>query len=78
MPSLRGSSDDPRYNKEGYYDPTAYIAMKNIEAAERAEKYEEDRFKKLLWVIKDICKLAGFEIEGRIALKDLSTGKVWR
>ena len=37
-----------------------------------------DRFRKLLALIFKMCDLAGFEIEGRIAIKDKSTGKVWR
>ena len=47
-----------RKNAEGYSDPTAYQALKNIEA-------EEERFHKLLYAIFDICELANFEIEGR-------------
>lgn len=58
-------------NSEGYSDPTAYQAMKNIEA-------EEERFHKLLYAIFDICELANFEIEGRIVLVDKRTGRVWR
>lgn len=37
-----------------------------------------DRFRKLLALIFKMCDLAGFEIEGRIAIKDKTTGKVWR
>lgn len=55
----------------GYSDPTAYQALKNIEL-------EEERFRKLLYAIFDICELAGFEIEGRIVLVDKRSGKVWR
>lgn len=51
--------------------PTAYQALKNIEA-------EEERFHKLLYAIFDICELADFEIEGRIVLVDKRSGKVWR
>lgn len=58
-------------NSEGYSDPTAYQAMKNIEA-------EEERFHKLLYAIFDICELANFEIEGRIVLVDKQTGRIWR
>ena len=50
-----------RKNAEGYSDPTAYQALKNIEA-------EEERFRKLLYAIFDICELADFAIEGRIVL----------
>ena len=40
--------------------------------------YEYDRFRKLLALIFKMCDLAGFEIEGRIVVKDKVTGKVWR
>lgn len=60
-----------RKNAEGYSDPTAYQALKNIEA-------EEERFRKLLYAIFDICELADFAIEGRIVLIDKRSGKVWR
>lgn len=64
-------SRNERKNLEGYSDPTAYQALKNIEL-------EEERFRKLLYAIFDICELAGFEIEGRIVLVDKRSGKVWR
>ena len=64
-------SRNERKNSEGYSDPTAYQALKNIEL-------EEERFRKLLYAIFDICELAGFEIEGRIVLVDKRSGKVWR
>lgn len=64
-------SRNERKNSEGYSDPTAYQALKNIEV-------EEERFHKLLYAIFDICELAGFEIEGRIVLVDKRSGKVWR
>lgn len=63
-------SVNPR-NAEGYADPTAYQAMKNIDQ-------EEERFHKLLYAIFDICSLADFEIEGRIILVDKKSGRVWR
>ena len=62
--------DDLKRNASGYYDPTAYEAIKKVE--------EDERFHKLLHTIFYICKLAGFEIDGRIVLKDLETGKTWR
>lgn len=64
------SSNDKK-NSEGYSDPTAYQALKNIEN-------EEARFHKLLYTIFDICELANFEIEGRIVLVDKRSGKIWR
>lgn len=58
-------------NGSGYYDPTAYHAMKNVNR-------ERERFERLLHTIFYICELAGFEIDGRVVLIDKKTGKVWR
>lgn len=62
---------DLRKNLEGYPDPTAYEAIKNLDK-------DNERFHKLLHTIFDICELAGFHLEGRIVLRDEQTGKVWR
>lgn len=67
----RAGIDVRKQNSEGYSDPTAYQALKNIEQ-------EDERFHKLLHAIFDVCELANFEIEGRIVLVDKKTGKVWR
>lgn len=61
---------DPRRNESGYIDPTAYEAIRNVEAAER--------FHKLMGCILRVCELAGFSVEERIVLKDKSTGRIWR
>lgn len=62
---------NPRKNAEGYSDPTAYEAMKNIDK-------EDERFHKLLFTIFNICELSGFQVEGRIVLVDKENGRVWR
>lgn len=66
---------DIRKNGSGYSDPTAYEAIKKVS---RQELEESDRFHDLLDTLFYITELAGFEIEGRIVLKDTKTGKVWR
>ena len=63
--------NDLKRNASGYIDPTAYEAISNIES-------ENERFKKLLNSIFNICDLADFEIMGRIVLVDKRSGKVWR
>ena len=65
------SDKDLRKNSEGYPDPTAYEAIKRLEA-------EEQKVNHLLKIIFSVCKLAGFRVEGRIVLEDLETGKIWR
>ena len=56
------AKDDLRRNAEGYLDPTAYEAMRNIER-------DEDRFHKLLDTIFTLCELSDFHIEERIVIK---------
>lgn len=63
--------DELKRNGSGYYDPTAYKAIIQVEK-------ESERFHKLLSTIFYICDLAGFHVEGRIVLKDKKTGKIWR
>ena len=63
-----------KLNASGCKDLTAYQALKNIEAEEKAEA----RCKKLLATIFSICELSGFHLEDRIVLKDKKTGKIWR
>jgi len=58
-------------NASGYFDPTAYEAIKNVES-------ENERLQKLLTVIFSACDLAGFHVEERIVLKDRRTGKIYR
>lgn len=58
-------------NGSGYYDPTAYKALKRISK-------EEIRVSKVVRTLQEIAHLAGYEIEGRIVLKDKESGRVWR
>lgn len=63
--------NNPRKNSEGYSDPTAFEALRNIDK-------EDERFHRLLRTLFYICELADFEIEGRIVLIDKQTGRIWR
>lgn len=63
--------DNLRKNASGYSDPTAYQAIMNVDA-------DAARCNKLIHMIKDMCDLAGFKVDGRITLVDQETGKVWR
>lgn len=65
-------ADNPRKNSEGYSDPTAYQAIKNM------EQPDDEKFHKVLHTIFNVCELGGFAIEGRIVLVDKTNGKVWR
>lgn len=63
--------NNPRCNAEGYSDPTAFGALRNLER-------EDERFHRLLYTLFYLCELADFEIEGRIVLIDKKTGRIWR
>lgn len=71
----QASYEDPKRNHEGYMDPTAYEALRNID---RPSDAEDERFHKLLYTLRNVCDLAGFKIEGRIVLVDKANGRVWR
>ncbi|MBM6667524.1 hypothetical protein H6A64_06680 [Lacrimispora saccharolytica] len=66
--------NDPRRNASGYVDNTAYQAIRSADREAEAE----ERFKKLLTMIFNLCDLAGFHIENRLEIRDKKTGKVWR
>lgn len=58
-------------NGEGYPDPTAYEAIKRVDPTAR-KRY------RLIGAILRICELAGYEVVGRIELRDVETGKVYK
>ena len=66
-----GHCKNPRNNCEGYNDPTTYEAIRRVDK-------DHDKFVKVLDSIQYECQRAGFEIQGRIILKDKNSGKVWR
>ncbi len=63
---------NPKSNSEGYSDPTVFCAM-------ISNDHEKDieRAAKVLKTIVYICDLAGFRIQGKIALRNKNTGKVF-
>ena len=71
MDGIIGNPRDPQRNSEGYSDPTTYKAFCNMDQ-------EEKRFQELLRTLFYMCKLADFEIKGRIVLVDKKNGRVWR
>lgn len=65
------NKNDISVNKSGCSDPTACQAIKNVDK-------EIQRVHRLVEALRAVCAVAGFEIEGRIALRDKRTDKVWR
>jgi len=66
-------------NQEGYPDPTAGAAYSAIRQEER--KREADclaAISALIPIMKGAAELAGFEVVGRITLKDKTTGKEYK
>ena len=64
----------PWENAEGYHDPTAYHGTKII----RDEDEQQKRVNTLIFVLKYITRLAGFELLNRIEIKDRKTGREYR
>lgn len=64
-------------NIEGYRDPTAGDAFKNIAQKNR----DEERLEKISIVVsimRKVAELAGFEVVGRITLLDKKTGRKYK
>jgi hypothetical protein len=62
-------------NKEGYSDPTAHAAMRNIL---QEESDQLRRVSDLVGVLKYIIDKAGFDLIARIEIRDRRTGKEYR
>ena len=66
-------------NSEGYSDPTPGTSWSNMRKAERQQEAERMAvISNLIPVMKQTAELAGFEVVGRITLKDKATGKEYR
>lgn len=67
-------------NSEGYPDPTAGAAWSNI-CKEQRQQQEAERLaliSRLIPIMKQMAELAGFEVVGRITLRDKKTGKEYK
>lgn len=67
--------NNPKYNSEGYADPTAYYRTKEII---REESETEKRAYDLIKVLKFIIRSCGFELIERVKIKDTKTGRGFR
>lgn len=63
--------EELRMNGEGYKDPTADKAVRHLDRT-------PEPVMKVVRMLRDIAGLAGFEIVGRICLKDKASGREWR
>nr|DAO87969.1 MAG TPA: hypothetical protein [Caudoviricetes sp.] len=67
--------NNPKYNSEGYADPTAYYGTKEII---REESETEKRAYDLIKVLKFIIRSCGFELIERVKIKDTKTGREFK
>lgn len=66
-------------NAEGYLDPTAGEAYANIEREQRRQEAKRlIAAGRLITLLKQMTELAGFEVVGRITLRDKETGREYR
>ena len=64
-------------NKEGYADPTAGAAIHDAEPKAKKKEYNPE-VTNLVSVLKQMIDIAGYEMVGRIVLRDKDTGKEYR
>lgn len=62
-------------NKEGYADPTAHAAIRNII---HEENDQQRRVSELVGVLKYIIDKAGYDLLARIEIRNRKTGKEYR
>ena len=72
---MQGNPKNPRNNSEGYPNPTAYEAMRNVMAEENPL---DKKVSFLIKMIKFIVRESGFELLNRIELKDTKTGRIFK
>ena len=63
--------NDYRYNGSGYYDPTPHKAIKHMTERERLSG-------KVVKSMQELAHLSGFEVVGRIQLRDKENGDVYK
>lgn len=69
-------ANKPWENAEGYYDPTAYSAIKKVTSDEHEAL--DAKVNMLIKVLKFIISESGFELGARIELRDKKTGRWFR
>lgn len=63
--------EHPYYNQSGCADPTAYHALKNLSDEEKKVNF-------LIKVLKFIIRESGFELIGRIEIRNTDTGHIFK
>lgn len=70
-----GGKRDLKYNQSGCVDPTAYEAISQVI---KEETELNKKVRNLIRVLKFIIDWAGFELIGRIEIRDKKTKKEFR
>ena len=63
-------------NDEGYSDPTAEQAIGHVMTEQR--KRRSDQETKTIKTLQNVAHLAGFDIVGRIELREHKSGRIYR
>ena len=63
-------------NNEGYSDPTADTVIGHVMAEQR--KRRSDQETKTIKTLQNVAHLAGFDIVGRIELREHKSGRIYR
>ena len=63
-------------NNEGYSDPTADTVIGHVMTEQR--KRRSDKETKTIKTLQNVAHLAGFDIVGRIELREHKSGRIYR
>ena len=63
-------------NNEGYSDPTADTVIGHVMTEQR--KRRNDQATKTIKTLQNVAHLAGFDIVGRIELREHKSGRIYR
>lgn len=63
-------------NDEGYSDPTAETAIGHV--MKEQKKRRSDQVTKTIKTLQNVAHLAGFDIVGRIELREHKSGRIYR
>jgi len=69
------NKNNPKYNGEGYADPTAYYGTKDVI---KIENEADRRANELIHVLKFIIRNSGFELIERVQIKDKRSGREYK
>ena len=63
-------------NDEGYNDPTAEAAIGHVMNEQRKRRIDQET--KTIKTLQNVAHLAGFDIVGRIELREHKSGRIYR